>query len=104
MAAMALRFLERELRGQLAERGHQELAANAVGGVAFTDDGGTIYVHLLPKEGWPYRAQGRAFVLAWEDYAPEGSGRMHCYRWLIREARTSLRENTEMIIRWLEGQ
>jgi hypothetical protein len=104
MAAMALRFLERELRGLLAERGHADLAANAVGGVTFTDDGGTIYVHLLPREGWPYRAQGRAFVLAWEDYAPEGSGRMHCYRWLVREARTSLHENADTIIRWLAGR
>ena len=104
MAAMALRFLERELRGLLTERGQDELAANAVGGVAFTDDGGTIYVHLLPKEGWPHRAQGRAFVLAWEDYAPEGSGRMYCYRWLINEARTSLYDNADMIVRWLQGR
>ena len=104
MAAMALRFLERELRGLLTERGQDELAANAVGAVTFTDDGGTIYVHLLPKEGWPNRAQGRAFVLAWEDYAPEGSGRMHCYRWLVREARTSIQENADMIARWLLGR
>jgi hypothetical protein len=104
MAAMALRFLERELRGLLGERGRLELASNAVGAVTFTDDGGTIYVHLLPKEGWPHRAQGRAFVLAWEDYAPEGSDRLHCYRWLIREARTSLHENVDMIVRWLEGR
>jgi hypothetical protein len=101
---MALRFLERELRQLLAERGRQDLGEEAVGAVTFTDDGGTIYVHILPKEGWPQRAQGRAFVLAWEDYAPEGSGRMHCYRWLVNEARTSLRENAEQIARWLEGR
>jgi len=104
MVPMALRFLERELHGLLAERGHDDLATEAVGPVAFTDDGGTIYVHLLPKEGWPNRAQGRAFVLAWEGYAPGGSGRMYCYRWLVREARMSLRENVDMIIRWLEGR
>jgi hypothetical protein len=104
MAAMALRFLERELRGLLTKRGRDDLAKHAVGTVAFTDDGGTIYVHLLPREGWPHRAQGRAFVLAWEDYAPEGSGRMHCYRWLVNEARTSLRENADKIVRWLEGR
>ncbi len=104
MAAMALRFLERELRELLADRGHDDLADNAVGAVAFTDDGGTVYVHLLPKEGWPHRAQGRAFVLAWEDYAPAGSERLYCYRWLISEARASLRDNVDMIARWLAGR
>ena len=101
---MALRFLEHELRRLLEEVGREELAEAAVGSVGFTDDGGTIYVHLLPKAGWPHRAQGRAFVLAWEDYAPDGSGRMHCYRWLVNEARTSLHENAEQIARWLEGR
>jgi hypothetical protein len=104
MAAMALPFLERELRALLTERGRGDLATHAVGAVDFTDDGGTIYVHLLPKEGWPHRAQGRAFVLAWEDYAPEGSERLYCYRWLVKEARTSLRENADKIVRWLEGR
>jgi hypothetical protein len=104
MAAMALRFLERELQVMLSGSGHRELAEKAVGAIAFTDDGGTIYVHLLPKVGWPHRAQGRAFVLAWEDYTPEGSEKMYCYRWLIQEARASLRENLELITRWLEGR
>jgi hypothetical protein len=101
---MALRFLERELARLLADLGRNELAEAALGSVRFTDDGGTIYVHVLPKEGWPHRAQGRAFVLAWEDYAPERSGRLHCYRWLVTEARTSVRENAEQIARWLEGR
>lgn len=101
---MALGFLERELARLLTDLGRKELAEAAVGSVSFTDDGGTIYVHLQPREGWPHRAQGRAYVLAWEDYTPEGSGRMHCYRWLISEARMSLRENAEQIARWLEGR
>lgn len=101
---MALRFLERELRQVLVEVGREDVAEAAVGAVSLTDDGGTIYVHLLPRVGWPHRAQGRAFVLAWEDYAPEGSRRMHCYRWLVKEARTSLRENADKIARWLEGR
>jgi len=101
---MALRFLERELSRLLAERGRGDLANEAVGAVALTDDGGTIYVHLLPKEGWAHRAQGRAFVLAWEDYAPAGSSRTFCYRWLVGEARTSIAENLDRIIRWLEGR
>ena len=101
---MALPFLERELCGLLAERGRDDLADIAVGVIGLTDDGGTIYIHLHPRPGWPHRAQGRVFVLAWEDYAPEGSGRMHCYRWLVNEARTSLGENAEQIARWLEGR
>ena len=48
--------------------------------------------------------QGLAFVLAWEDYAPPGSDVAYCYRWLIREARTSLRESIGDVIRWLEGR
>jgi len=101
---MPLRFLEQELGRLLQERGRDELMESAVGAIGLTDDGGTIYVHLLPKEGWPHRARGRAFVLAWEDYAPEGFGRMYCYRWLINEARTSLHDNADMIVRWLEGR
>jgi hypothetical protein len=99
---MALRFLERELLKLLAERGRDDLAEASV--IGLTDDGGTIYVHLLPSLGWPHRAQGRAYVLAWEDYAPPGSDSMYCYRWLMLEAKRSLHENADGIIRWLEGK
>ena len=99
---MALRVLERELRRLLSEHGREDLAEAGV--VGLTDDGGTIYVHLLPRPGWQGRAQGRAYVLAWEDYAPAGSDAMFCYRWLIGEARTSLRENISAVIRWLDGR
>jgi hypothetical protein len=99
---MALRFLERELERLLAQRGRDDLSQ--AGNVAFTDDGGTIYVHVLPRPGWPHRAQGRAFVLSWEDYAPPGSGALYCYRYLITEARTSLRDNLDDVIRFLEGK
>jgi hypothetical protein len=99
---VALPFLERELRKLLAEQGREDLLE--AGTVALTDDGSTIYVHLLPRPGWPHKAQGRAFVLAWEDYAPPGHQVMYCYRWLINEARRSIRENTADIIRWLEGR
>jgi hypothetical protein len=99
---MALRFLERELRRLLDENNRPDL--REAGEVTLTDDGGTIYVHLLPRPGWPHKAQGRAYVLAWEDYAPAGSDVMYCYRWLVGEARTSLRENIGEVIRWLEGR
>jgi hypothetical protein len=99
---MALLFLERELRLLLADAGRDDLLE--AGSIGLTDDGGTIYVHLLPRPGWPHKAQGRAYVLAWEDYVPGGSGAMYCYRWLVGEARSSLRENISDIILWLEGR
>ncbi len=99
---MALRFLERELRQLLTERGRDDLLE--AGEIRLTDDGETVYVHLLPRPGWPHRAQGRAYVLSYEDYAPEGSDVMYCYRWLVGEARQSMRENVDGIIRWLEGR
>jgi len=99
---MALRFLERELLRLLTESNRPDLLE--AGRIALTDDGGTIYVHLLPQPGWPHKAQGLAYVLAWEDYAPPGSDVQYCYRWLIGEARTSLRENVGDVIRWLEGR
>jgi len=101
---MALRFLEKELQQLLQERGLGELAEKALGAVTLTDDGETLYVHVLPKQGWPGRASGRAYVLAWEDYAPQSSSRMYCYRWLVREARAAMKENIDRIARWLEGR
>jgi hypothetical protein len=100
---VALRFLEKDLRALLEQRGRGDVC-EAVGKIGFTDDGGTIYVHLHPREGWAGRAQGRVFVLAWEDYTPDGVSRMGCYRWLVEEARRSLHENPDKIIRWLEGR
>ncbi len=100
---MALRFLERELRRELAQLGREELMGVAVSGIGLTDDGGTIYVHLFPKEG-SAKAHGRAFVLAWQDYAEDPSQRLDCYRWLIGEAKLNLRDNVGKIVRWLEGR
>ncbi len=99
---MALPFLERELRRELAKLGREELMEAAVSGIGLTDDGSTIYVHLFPKEG-SAKAQGRAFVLAWQDYAEDPSQRLDCYRWLIGEAKLDLRDNVGKIVRWLEG-
>ncbi len=100
---MALRFLERELRRELAQLGREEVMEAAVNGIGLTDDGGTIYVHLFPKEG-SAKARGQAFVLAWQDYAEDPSQRLDCYRWLIGEAKLDLRDNVGKIVRWLEGR
>jgi hypothetical protein len=103
MGPMSLAFLERELRRGLAEAGHAALAESALGGVGLTDDGGTIYVHVFPKEG-SAKARGRAFVLAWQDYAADSSQRLDCYRWLVGEAKLNMRDNVREIARWLEGR
>lgn len=100
---MSLRFLERQLRRQLAAAGREELMDTAVAGIGLTDDGGTIYVHLLPSPG-AAKAPGRAFVLAWHDYAPDPSRRLDCYRWLMGEAKLNIGDNVSEIIRWLEGR
>jgi hypothetical protein len=98
---MALRFLERELRRELAQLGREELMETSVGSIGLTDDGSTIYVHLFPGPG-SVRAEGRAFVLAWGDYAEDPTQRLDCYRWLVGEARLELHDNVEEIVRWLE--
>src|SRR3990172_11624495 len=100
---MALRFLERELRRGLAGIGREELMQSAVERIGLTDDGATIYVHLFPKTG-SAKAPGRGFVLAWHDYAGEASQRLDCYRWLIGEAKLSLRDNAGKIAPRLEGR
>ena len=100
---MALRFLERQLRRELARLGREELMDAAVSGIGLTDDGATIYVHLFPSEG-SARARGRAFVLAWQDYAEDPTQRLDCYRWLVGEAKLNLRDSAGEIIRWLEGR
>src|SRR3989337_3273807 len=99
---MALRFLERELRQGLTRIGREALMQSAVERIGLTDDGGTIYVHLFPKAG-SAKAPGRAFVLAWHDYAGDASQRLDSYRWLIGEAKLSLRDNAGKIGLWLAG-
>ena len=100
---MALRFLEAQLRQGLARIGREGVMESAVAGIGLTDDGGTIYVHLFPRPG-SAKAPGRAFVLAWHDYAEDASQRLDCYRWLIGEAKLALRDNAAEIARWLEGR
>lgn len=99
---MALRFLEAYLREELRKRGREDLMDRAVDRITFTDDGSTIYVHLLPRPGGSARAAGRAYVLAWNDYAEDLSQRLDCYRWLVQEAKLNIRDHVDDIVRWLE--
>ncbi len=92
--------LNQDMRRFLSEAGREDLAQNAVGAVAFTDDGSTLYVHVLPHPEWKRVAQGRAFVLAWGDY--ERMPTLALRKALVREAGISLRDSVEAIIRWLD--
>ena len=99
---MTLAFLERQLRDGLARLGRGDLAEAAAGRVTFTDDGSTIYLHLFPREGWPHKHPGQAFVLAWADY--EDICGLAGFRELVRLGRLAIRDNGEQIARWLEGR
>ena len=99
---MALPFLEQMLAAELASQGRSDLMEKAVGRVALTDDGATIYVHLFPRKDWPHRLPGRAYVLSWHDYTDVQ--KMDCLRWLIREAKLNLHDHAKDIVRWLEGK
>ena len=99
---MTLAFLERQLRDGLDRLGRHDLAEAAAGRVTFTDDGSTVYLHLFPREGWPHKQPGQAFVLAWADYQDmEG---LAGFRELVRLGRLAIRDNGEQIARWLEGR
>src|SRR4030042_1196859 len=72
------------------------------GRVTFTDDGSTVYLHLFPREGWPHKHPGQAFVLAWADY--EDICGLAGFRELVRLGRLAIRDSGEQIARWLGGR
>jgi hypothetical protein len=98
---MSLRRVERELRRAIRRSGRPHLEAG-LRRVGFTDDGGTIYVHVFARGDWPHVGPGDAFVLAHADY-PE---LRTCagMRALLDEARLYLEDETEKVLRWLEGK
>ena len=99
---MALTFLERQLRDELERLGRRDLAEAAAGRITFTDDGATVYLHLFPREGWPHKHPGQAFVLAWADH--EDIEGLAGFRELVRLGGLAIRDNGEQIARWLEGR
>lgn len=99
---MSLRRIERELRAELARIGRADLAERALAGVRFTDDGGTIYVHILARPDWPAVQPGDALVLANADHAELST----CTQWrvFLEEARLYLYDELDRVVRWLEGR
>ena len=99
---MSLRRIERELRRELARAGRPDLADAALDGVRFTDDGGTIYVHLMARSDWPAVRPGDALVLANADHPDLQT----CAQWreFLEEARLYLHDELGRVVRWLEGR
>lgn len=98
---MSLRRIERELRAELGRTGWAELAERALDGVRFTDDGGTVYIHLFARSDWPAVAVGDALVLAHADYPDLQTLRQ--WRELFEDARLYLHDELPRVVRWLQG-
>ena len=98
---MSLRRIERELREAIRHSGRPELEAG-LERVGWTDDGGTVYVHVFAREDWPLVRAGDAFVLANADH-PE-LGTCAALRELLEEARLYLHDEIGRVLRWLEGR
>lgn len=98
---MSLRRIERELRLAIRASARPDLEAG-LDRVGWTDDGGTIYVHVFAKPEWTLVPQGDAFVLANADYPDLRT----CagMRELLEEARLYLHDETARVLRWLEGR
>jgi hypothetical protein len=85
----------------LAGRGRDDLNRNAVDGVVYTDDGTTLYVHILPKPAWIHLRPGRAYVLAFAD--KKDLATLAAHRELLKEAGLLLHDDIDDVIHWLDG-
>jgi hypothetical protein len=97
---VSLRRIERELREEI--RRHRPELNAGLARVGWTDDGGTIYVHLFAAADWPFVREGDAFVLANADYPELGS--CSAMRDLVEEARLYMHDEFDKVLRWLEGK
>ena len=98
---MSLRRIERELRLAIRRSSRPELEAG-LDRVGWTDDGGTVYVHVFTKPEWSRVPPGDVFVLANADYPDLRT----CagMRELLEEARLYLHDETDRVLRWLDGR
>ncbi len=98
---MSLRRVEQELRTLIRKSDRPDLEA-ALDHVGYTDDGGTLYVHIFAREDWPKVPPGDAFVLAHADHADLET--LTGMRALHEEARLYLYDEFGKILRWFEGR
>jgi hypothetical protein len=99
---VAVHRIARELRSGLRRIGRRDLDEQALAGVTFTDDGGTIYVHVMARADWPHVRPGDALVLANADYPDLQT----CSQWrdFFEDARLYLHDEFARVVRWLEGR
>src|SRR5438132_11403638 len=65
---ISVRSIERELRQRLDAAGRHDLATRAVERIALTDDGSTVYVHIIMRPDWQHFRPGDVYPLAFADY------------------------------------
>jgi hypothetical protein len=99
---LSLSRLTRDLQSLLVERGRADLTAEALDRVGFTDDGTTLYVHILPKAGWKRLGPGKAYVLAFAGKSDLAS--LASVRALLLDAAMLARDDIDAIIRWFDGR
>jgi hypothetical protein len=99
---ISLRRLRGELAALLRAHGRADLVERALGDVAYTDDGATLYVHILARPSWPHRNPGQAYALAYADYDQVANLAQH--REFLREAWLLLHDEIADIIRWFDGR
>jgi hypothetical protein len=68
----------------------------------FTDDGGTIYVHVMARPEWANVRPGDALVLANADYPDLQTCRQ--WREFLEDARLYLHDEFARVVRWLDGR
>ncbi len=93
--------VEKQLRRLLRERGRGDLERDALERVTYTDDGSSLYVHVIPKPSWPHRRPGQAYVLALSD--KKDLKNLADHRALLRDARLQLTDEIDDLVRWFEG-
>jgi hypothetical protein len=98
---VSLAGLRRELIKLMLAQGRPDLARDALNRVVFTDDGATVYAHVLPKASWPRRRPGQAYVLAYADKSQLCA--LADFRALLTEAWLLLHDEAAEICRWLDG-
>lgn len=81
--------------------GRQDLAEHALDGVRFTDDGGTLYIHVFARPDWTGVGEGDALVLAHADYPDLGT--LAQWRAFYEEGRLYLHDELVRVVRWLQG-
>ena len=98
---MSLHRIERELREAIRRSSRPELEAG-LKRVGWTDDGSTLYVHIFARPAWQRIRRGDGFDLAAADHADLHT--LADMRALLEEARLYLHDETDRVLRWLDGR